>query len=44
MSVERNLPLIRERKQAILKGEADRAAEQRETAKANRAGAHRVAL
>jgi len=29
MSVERNLPLIRERKQAIMKGEADRAAEQK---------------
>jgi acetyl-CoA carboxylase carboxyltransferase component len=28
MSVERNLPLIRERKQAILTGEADRVAEQ----------------
>lgn len=29
MSVERNLPLIRERKQAIMKGDADRAAEQK---------------
>ena len=33
MSVERNLPLIRERKQAILKGEADRAAEQKKLQK-----------
>ena len=29
MSVERNLPLIRERKQAIMKGEAEREAEQK---------------
>ncbi len=33
MSVERNLPLIRERKQAIMKGEADRAAEQKKLQK-----------
>ncbi len=33
MSVERNLPLIRERKQAILNGEADRAAEQKKLQK-----------
>ncbi|MBR2571402.1 MAG: methylmalonyl-CoA carboxyltransferase [Clostridia bacterium] len=33
MSVERNLPLVRERKQAILKGDPDRAAEQKKLGK-----------
>ena len=33
MSVERNLPLVRERKQAILKGDPDRVAEQKKLGK-----------